>query len=444
MTISNPHPGSKIGAADVPDAPSPPHVLGNSKLATMASRGADLAPLWNSLVERVNADARDAGALFDLATIAYIQGRPDDRAALRARAFELTQIFRQPAEGGPAVVKVLAFMSGGHYLANMPIEFVLDGSSVALDMVYVLPGRPLPHPLPDHDVAFVAIAESEENQPLLRDLAGTLRSWPRPLINRPERIAPLTRDGTWLLLNSAPGLTVPINVRIDRAQLEHAGAGYLRMTDILAGNDFPIIARPLDTHLGDGLCKVDDTAAIRTYLRGRPEAAFHIAPFVDYRQPDGLYRKYRVALIDGRAYAVHMAVSRDWMINYVNANMNESAVKRAEEERFMVDFDRDFGARHAAALNAIAERTGLDYLPFDCGETRDGKLLLFELGTNMIVHAMDPPDVFPYKRPQMVKVFAAFEDMLRRRGGAAAEATLQPDAAPLAPSFGESSLTAVG
>jgi hypothetical protein len=121
------------------------------------------------------------------------------------------------------------------------------------------------------------------------------------------------------------------------------------------------------------------------------------------------------------------------MINYVNANMNESAAKRAEEERFMVDFDRDFGARHAAALDAIAERTGLDYLPFDCGETRDGKLLLFELGTNMIVHAMDPPDVFPYKRPQMVKVFAAFEDMLRRRGGAAAEATLQPDAVPLAP-----------
>jgi hypothetical protein len=30
---------------------------------------------------------------------------------------------------------------------------------------------------------------------------------------------------------------------------------------------------------------------------------------------------------------------------------------------------------------------------------------------------MDPPDLFPYKQPQMHKVFAAFEAMLRRRAG---------------------------
>ena len=28
---------------------------------------------------------------------------------------------------------------------------------------------------------------------------------------------------------------------------------------------------------------------------------------------------------------------------------------------------------------------------------------------------MDPPDLFPYKQPQMRKVFAAFEGMLRQR-----------------------------
>jgi len=30
----------------------------------------------------------------------------------------------------------------------------------------------------------------------------------------------------------------------------------------------------------------------------------------------------------------------------------------------------------------------------------------------MIVHAIDPVDVFPYKQPQMRKVFAAFRAML--------------------------------
>ena len=400
-------------------AAEPPAPLGNSRLATMALSGTDLAPVWNTLVKRVKADPHDAAAFLDLATIAYIQGRPDDRNLLRARAFELTRIFRQPcAPAATDVIRVLAFVSAGQYLANMPIEFLLDGSSVTLDMVYVAPGLPWPQPLPDHDVAFVAVAESDENQPLLRELAATLRSWPRPVVNRPERIAPLTRDGTWVLLKSSPGLVIPINVRIDRATLEKAGLGEVRIESILEGSGFPIIARPLDAHLGDGLCKLDSAAAIPAYLRERPEREFYIAPFVDYRQQDGLFRKYRVALIDGRSYAVHMAVSEHWMINYVNADMKESAAKRAEEARFMADFDRDFAVRHRSALSAIADRIGLDYLPLDCGETRDGKLLLFELGTNMIVHAMDPVDVFPYKQPQMEKLFGAFQAMLRKRASA--------------------------
>jgi hypothetical protein len=398
-------------------AAAPPMPIGNSKLATMAMDGIDLAPVWNTLVGRVNVDPRDAAAFLDLATIAYIQGRPNDRALLRARAFETTRVFRQPSAAGETeMLRVLAFMSTGHYLANMPIEFLLDGSNVSLDMVYTAPGLLLPKLLPDHDVAFVAVAESEENQPLLQELEVLLRFWPRPVLNRPERIAKLTRDGTWSLLKTAPGLVIPINARIDRKTLEKAGLGELRVETILDGGTFPIIARPLDSHLGDGLCKLDAAAAIQDYLLSRPEPEFYIAPFVDYRQRDGLYRKYRVALIDGRPYAVHMGLSRHWMINYVNADMKESAEKRAEEARFMADFDHDFAVRHASALRAIADRTDLEYLPFDCGETSDGRLLLFELGTNMIVHSMDPPDIFPYKQPQMKKVFGAFQAMLRRRG----------------------------
>ena len=38
----------------------------------------------------------------------------------------------------------------------------------------------------------------------------------------------------------------------------------------------------------------------------------------------------------------------------------------------------------------------------------------------MIVHSMDPPDLFPYKRPQMDKVFKAFQAMLHNAADAAA------------------------
>ena len=77
-------------------------------------------------------------------------------------------------------------------------------------------------------------------------------------------------------------------------------------------------------------------------------------------------------------------------------------------------FDEAFARRHAQALEGVHERAGLDYLLLDCAETADGDLLIFEVGTAMIVHSLDPVEVFPYKAPQMEKIFSAFERMLRR------------------------------
>ena len=133
---------------------------------------------------------------------------------------------------------------------------------------------------------------------------------------------------------------------------------------------------------------------------------------MEYRNQDGLYRKYRIALIDGQPYVCHMALSEHWMIHYKNAGMAESEVKRAEEACFMLHFDNDFALRHKQAFRIIDERLGLDYLVIDCGETTDGKLLIFEADNLGFVHAMDPPEIYPYKAPQMKKVFNAFYSML--------------------------------
>jgi hypothetical protein len=81
----------------------------------------------------------------------------------------------------------------------------------------------------------------------------------------------------------------------------------------------------------------------------------------------------------------------------------------------MRTFDAGFAARHRAAISGLAERVGLDYFTVDCAESRDGSLLIFEADNTAIVHDMDPPDIFPYKIPQMRKVFDAFAAMLHRR-----------------------------
>jgi Glutathione synthase/Ribosomal protein S6 modification enzyme (glutaminyl transferase) len=205
---------------------------------------------------------------------------------------------------------------------------------------------------------------------------------------------------------------MPSTARIERQLLAQLGSAELPLTAAVADGNFPVIVRPVDSHAGHGLMKLDHASDIDAYLRNQAEDEFYISRFVDYSGADGLFRKYRIVLIDGRPYACHMALSRHWMVHYLNAEMTDKPENRAEEARFMANFDEDFARRHAAAFQAIHERTGLDYLGIDCGETADGALLIFEIDSNMIVHAMDPVDMFPYKQPQMRKVFSAFRSML--------------------------------
>jgi hypothetical protein len=94
--------------------------------------------------------------------------------------------------------------------------------------------------------------------------------------------------------------------------------------------------------------------------------------------------------------------------------MYEEAWKRQEELAFMTYFD-DFARRHHSALTAIARRTQLDYVCIDCGQTRDGELLVFEIDHTSVVHAMDTQAQFPYKQIYMQKVKDAFCDLLVKR-----------------------------
>jgi len=303
-------------------------------------------------------------------------------------------------------------MGPGDLMANTPLEFLLENSDVALDIVYATQDQPLPTNLPDHDVLFVAVAQSDRNMPLLKQIDAAIASWPRPVLNRPDRIALMSRNEACSLLKFVPGVNMPITVRVDRKILKQVAHRELPLTDILTDGEFPIIIRPVDSHAGKDLDKIENLDALISYLQNRPNNEFYLSRFIDYRGQDGLFRKYRIVLIDGRPFACHVGISEHWMIHYLNAGMAESAEKRAEEERFMIDFDNAFARKHAETFHAINERVGLDYLGIDCGETADGKLLIFEIDSCMIVHAIDPVDIFPYKQPQMNKVFSAFRRML--------------------------------
>ena len=397
--------------------------IGLAPLANMAFNGTDLTPVWQQLVKRVMTRPTDASALMDLATIKLLTGDPANGLALQAQALGLRRIYEQQfaessdSAAGPRGLRLLALMVPGDLMANTPLEFMLQGTDVTLYQLYMSPGQALPREIPDHDLAIVAIGESDQNRAVLGEMDRLVRSWPRPILNLPRRIAALSRDALCSNLKSAAGIMVPATRRVERPQLDRIAGGGAPIGSVIEGVAFPIIVRPTDSHAGQGLLKIDDAGALQEYLAARPEAEFYVSQFVDYSGPDGLFRKYRIALIDGVPFVCHMAISGHWMVHYLNAGMSENAAKRAEEAAFMASFEAGFAERHRAAFRALADRVALEYFAVDCAESHDGRLLLFEADVAMIVHAMDPPALYPYKGPQMRKVFAAFHAMLRRAAG---------------------------
>ncbi|HEX8988408.1 MAG TPA: hypothetical protein VF816_10630 [Rhodocyclaceae bacterium] len=394
-------------------------LLGLAALLRLNFSGADLSRLGTDLLSRAAAAPDDACALLDASYILQFKGEDALAMAVQQEALGLRQHFCLQAGERPSRLRVLALMAPGDLMSNVPLECLLENGDADLHLYFVLPEGRSRDPMPEHDVLFVALSETSDNAPLLDALERRLADWSRPVVNQPAAIRRVARDRASELLADAPGIAMPPTLRVPRAALAAVAAGEAAMDESLPGCEFPIIVRPLDSHAGHDLCKVGDRAALQSYLAAVTVDRFFVSPFIDYRSSDGLFRKFRIALIDGRPYACHMAVSDDWMIHYLNAGMADSAAKRAEEERFMATFDQDFAVRHAQALAAIAQRMGLEYVCIDCAETADGRLLVFEVDHAMVVHALDPEDVYPYKLPQMRKVFGAFREMLGRHAGRA-------------------------
>src|SRR5215467_12924018 len=115
--------------------------IGLASLAGWAFDGSDLAPIGNRLIERVLANAQDAAALMDLSTILQLVGDRDAGLAWQAQALAVQRLFRRPpALAAPDGVRLLAFLAPGDFMANTPLEFLLEGSDVTLNMHYVVPG----------------------------------------------------------------------------------------------------------------------------------------------------------------------------------------------------------------------------------------------------------------------------------------------------------------
>jgi hypothetical protein len=139
-----------------------------------------------------------------------------------------------------------------------------------------------------------------------------------------------------------------------------------------------------------------------------------VLEYLDASGADGKVRKYRVMMIDGRLYPLHLAISSDWKVHYFTAEMADQADNRAEDEAFLNNMPGALGPGAMSALAQIQKILGLDYAGIDFGLSPTGDLLLFEANATMVVNPPEPDERWAYRRPAVEQIFAAVRGMLCR------------------------------
>ncbi|GAB7535162.1 ATP-grasp domain-containing protein [Burkholderia sp. 3C] len=393
-------------------AGEPYRPLGLAELLRAAGQGLDLTPLGAQLVRYLETHD-EPDALLELALVLELKYQPEAAAQVQQLALANRQHYVPPRAASPGAPRLLVLKTPGDLIANTPFECLIERADLHVDVLYVDDALPLPAALPPHDVLLVAACASDANAPRLARMAALAARSPRPLINAPQRIGSTAREAAFALLGDQPGIRMAETVRVPRERLADAARDGAPVAGLNAA--YPLIVRPVGSHAGRGLVRIDAPADFDAYLQAMAGEAFYVAPFVDYRSDDGLYRKYRIVMCDGVPLVCHMGISSHWIVHYPYAEMAGDTSRRDEEAHCFASFDADFAVRHREAFARIAARTGLDYVGLDCAETRDGALLIFETATAMVVHDIDDPALYPYKLPQMQRVFDAFLAMITRR-----------------------------
>jgi hypothetical protein len=137
-----------------------------------------------------------------------------------------------------------------------------------------------------------------------------------------------------------------------------------------------------------------------------------VIQYLDARSADGKTRKYRVMMIGGELYPLHVAISHNWKIHYFSADMADVPEHRAEDAELLANMAGVLGPRVMRALKEIQNILRLDYGGIDFGLNPNGDLLLFEANATMAILPPGREQQWDYRRSAVEKACGAVWKML--------------------------------
>lgn len=335
-----------------------------------------------------------------------------DRAGAREhfrKGFSGHAVSTLPYRGDRPPVTLLQLVSSGG--GNIPSGLFLDDTRF-LTTVVVADYVDMSARLPPHQLIFNAIGDADLCAPALDAAARLVASAKVPVINDPVAVRKTSRIGNALRLGAIPGVRTARTVAIARDVLGAPGGAQALAAH---GFAFPLLLRSPGYHTGRNFVLVETPARLADAVQDLPGDELLAIEYLDARGSDGKARKFRVMMIEGHLYPLHLAISRQWKVHYFTSDMADQPDHRAEEARFLEDMPGTLGPTAMRALADIQASLSLDYAGIDFGLSPAGELLLFEANATMVIAKPNHDTHWAYRRAAIDHVLQAVIAMIMRK-----------------------------
>jgi len=306
----------------------------------------------------------------------------------------------------------VSLLQGGHF----SVKHLLDHRDYNLLIANIV------HDSLDHaevelpfDLILNTISCADLEGESLLSLARFLDRYPeKPVINHPRQVYNTTRDRNYQRLGHLDGVVFPQTERV------FWGGGnpetFIRQVHGL-GFDWPMIVRATGSQTGLSVILAQEPSELHDYLEAAPAGhEYYVIQYHDVQQRPGIFNKSRIFCIDGHYYPVANLFVDDWTVHSGDryAIMDKTPWTQDEERAYLEDHVTYLGPKAFNTLLKIRDIVQLDFFGIDYTRLPDGSLFIFELNPAMR-HNYDHADNFPYTRPHLDRISAAFDDMVAKR-----------------------------
>jgi Flp pilus assembly protein TadD len=352
-----------------------------------------------------------AAAHQGLGAVLADEGDRDGAREHFRRGFRGHAVSTLPYRGEGAPIPLLQLVSSGG--GNIPTAPFLD-DCVFLTSVIVADHLDPTTPLPPHRLIFNAVGDADLCQPALEAAIRLTARSNAPVINDPRAVMTTGRIDNAARLSQLPGVITPKTLSVARTVLGVAESAAWMAAH---GFAFPLLLRSPGYHTGRNFVLVEKADDLPAAVAQLPGEEILVIEYLDARGKDGNARKYRVMMIGGKIFPLHLAISRNWKVHYFTSDMADKPDHRTEEMAFLGDMRSVLGDKAISALHAVCDALGLDYAGIDFGLNADGDLLLFEANATMVIASPDNDPRWAYRRGAITAVIDAVTGMIHRRAG---------------------------